>query len=134
MVEVELDRVMIGEREPSVVVLKEKEGVRQFPILVGHTEASAISRGIKRELPPRPMTHELLAKVIVELEGSVERVVVNDLMGGTYFAQLVIRHNGELTVIDSRPSDAIALAVMDEAPIFVDEEVLNEAWHMPSEA
>lgn len=127
MIEAELDRIMIRDMvDVQTIVLKEKGGVRKFPILIGTTEAWAISRGVKKQVPARPLTHELLSSVIARLDGTVERIIVSDLVDNTFFAQVVIRHNGELVTVDSRPSDAVALAMMAEAPIYVEEGVLDQ--------
>ncbi len=130
MVEVELARLLISEmRSPQMIVLKEKEGERSFPIFIGYAEAWAIDKGLKGMQLARPLTHDLLAGVITSLGGELERVVVCDLRedetGGTFYAKLVIRQNGSLVEVDSRPSDAIALASQEHIPIFVEEHVLD---------
>jgi hypothetical protein len=123
----ELVKIMITETaEPQVIVLKEVGGERRFPILIGISEAIAIDRKIKGFEPQRPLTHDLLANTIMALKGRVERVEVCSLHDNTFFAKLVIEHGGEAVEVDARPSDAIALAVRLEAPIFVAEEVLDE--------
>jgi bifunctional DNase/RNase len=125
-VRMELARVLIRETSDThVVELREVGGERIFPILIGIHEAMAIERRILGQQPPRPQTHELLASVIESLGGSVEKVVITDLKQSTFFARLYIRKNGELIDIDSRPSDAIALGVATEVPIYVEEEVLD---------
>ncbi len=125
-IECELARIIISETTPSQrIVLREKNGSRQFPIVIGLVEALAIDREIKEEATPRPLTHDLLNNVIREMEGRVERIVVNDLRDGTFFARLKILRNGGTIDVDSRPSDAIALAVRCSARIFVEEKVLD---------
>jgi len=127
MVQCELVRIMITETaDPQVIVLKEVDGERSFPILIGISEAIAIDRKIKGYEPARPLTHDLLASVVTSLGGAVERVEVCGLRDNTFYARLLVRQNGELVEVDSRPSDAIALAVRLDAPIFVAEEVLDE--------
>jgi bifunctional DNase/RNase len=127
MIEAELDRIMIRDMvDVQTVVLKEKDGARKFPIWIGTNEAQAISRGVKKQAPARPLTHELLSSVIGRLDGTVERIVISDLVDNTFFAQVVIRHNGEVVTVDSRPSDAIALAMLAEAPIYVEEGVFDQ--------
>ena len=127
MVECELSKIMITETsEQQVIVLKEKSGERSFPILIGIFEAAAIDRRIRDLTPPRPMTHDLLASVISGLEAQLTRVEVSALKNNTFYARLVIQQDDKVTEIDSRPSDAIAIAVRAEAPIFVAEEVLEE--------
>jgi hypothetical protein len=125
----ELARIIISElNDQQVIYLREVEGERMFPILIGLFEATSIDRRVKREFPLRPLTHDLLKATIEALGGVVEDVVISDLREHTYFAKLRIRQNGELLEIDSRPSDAIALAVHYEPylPIYVDSEVLDQ--------
>lgn len=123
----ELSRIIISEtNDEQVIVLKEVEGKRAFPIVIGIWEALAIDRNIKGKKTPRPMTHDLLENVIQGLDGKLEKVVVSDLKERTFYARLVLRRNGSTVEIDSRPSDAIALAVQMKAPIWVDEKVLDE--------
>ena len=124
--QMELKRIMITETsDQQVIVLKEKGGVREFPILIGIYEATAIDRSVKDIETPRPLTHDLLSSVMRNMGGRLERIVVNDLRDSTFFAKLMISRNGENIEVDSRPSDAIALAVHEKAPIFVDEEVVE---------
>jgi len=126
-VQVELKRIIITETsEQQVIFLKEVEGPRTFPIVIGATEALAIDRRLKGIPTPRPQTHELLSTVIEKLDAKLERILINDLQDHTFFAKLVIRQNGKSIEIDSRPSDAIALGVANNVPIFVAEHVLDE--------
>ena len=126
-VQVELARIVINEHSPEqVIVLREVGGARQFPIVIGIFEAWAIDRRIKEIDMPRPMTHDLLAKAITELGGRLERVVINDLEGNTFYARLVIQQDGKGLDIDCRPSDAVALAVRVGVPIFVDQQVFEK--------
>lgn len=132
---VELSRILITEYgQEQVIFLKEKQGDRSFPIVIGIAEALAIDRRLKGVVPPRPQTHDLLAGVIGSLGGSLEKIVVNDLRGGAFIASLFIRQDGRLVEIDSRPSDAIALGVALDTPIFVSEQVFREAIREPSTA
>ena len=111
-VRMDLARIVINDTsEQQIIVLKERNGGRQFPIVIGMSEAWAIDRRVKNITTPRPLTHDLLANVIRELEAELEKIVVHDLREHTFFAKLVIRHNGSLVEVDSRPSDAIALGV-----------------------
>jgi bifunctional DNase/RNase len=128
LVEVELARIVINETsDQQLIFLKEKGGERWFPIVIGVFEAIEINRKITDIRTPRPMTHDLLRNMLVELGGHVDRVVVDALKDATFFAKLHVTQNGGREHrIDSRPSDAIAIAVAEKAPIFVDEEVLNE--------
>ena len=126
MVEVELARLLISQLRPDqMIVLKEKAGPRSFPIYIGAAEAWAIDRGLRGEELLRPFTHDLLASVIVSLGGQLERVVVCDLRQDIYYAKLVICRDGRTVEVDARPSDAIALAALVHAPIFVEEHVLE---------
>ena len=123
----ELIRIMITETgDHQVIVLKEANGERAFPIVIGFFEAAAIDRRIKGHVLPRPMTHDLLGSVIEALGGKLAKVVITDLKEHTYFASLVIRRGVDSVVVDARPSDAIALAVAGNTPIFVEERVLDE--------
>ena len=110
-----------------IVILRELEGERALPIWVGIFEAHAIAREIESFQTPRPMTHDLIKNIITGVEGKVNRIVVNDLQDNTFFAEISIQMNGSEVVVDSRPSDAIALALRVSAPIFVEEKVLEEA-------
>ena len=126
-VRMDLARIVISDTsEQQIIVLKETEGERQFPIVIGVTEALAIDRRVKGIVTPRPLTHDLLASVISHLGGELERIVVNDLRDHTFYAKLIIRRNGELIEVDARPSDAIALGVANETPIYVAESVLRQ--------
>jgi bifunctional DNase/RNase len=127
-VQVELARVIISETtDQQVIVLREKAGERSFPIIIGIFEAVSIDRKLKDIQVPRPLTHDLLAGVIVEMGGRLTRIVVNDLRDNTFFAQLHVERDGKDIAVDARPSDAIALAVRVGCPIFADEKVLEKA-------
>ncbi len=129
MIQVELSRIIIDEkRQDQVIVLKEKDGDRQIPIVIGFTEASSIKIKISGVDVPRPMTHDLFVNVIQALEGSLERVVIDKLVNNTFHAKLEIKSkDGQLKMVDARPSDSIALAVRFKAPIYVAEEVLHKS-------
>lgn len=131
-VRMDLARIVISETsEQQFIVLRERDGSRQFPIVIGLTEADAINRRVRNILPPRPLTHDLLANVIRELGGELEKIVVHDLRDHTFYAKLVVRKNGQLVEIDSRPSDAIAVGVAGEVPIYVEESVLQQVCDQP---
>jgi bifunctional DNase/RNase len=126
-VEMELSRIIIQETaEQQIIVLKEKFGERAFPIVIGNVEAYAIDRRLKGYQTPRPLTHDLVHNVITQLGGRLERIVINDLRDHTFFARLIIRQDEQLVEVDTRPSDAIALGVVNNTPIFVAEHVLND--------
>ncbi|MFO8100220.1 MAG: bifunctional nuclease family protein [Salinibacter sp.] len=109
------------------LVLGEVEGNRRLPIIIGAFEAQAIALELEKIQPPRPMTHDLLRDTFDELEVDVTEVVIDELREGTFFAKIRYRHNGDEHQLDSRPSDAVALAVRVDAPIFVAPKVLDEA-------
>ena len=110
-----------------IVVLKDEEEKFFLPIWVGIFEANAIALQLENVATPRPMTHDLLKNMIGELEGRVTRVVINDLRDSTFFAQIRVLTGGKTLEVDARPSDAIALALRTEAPIFVAQTVLDQA-------
>ena len=125
-VQMELSKIIISEmQDQQIIVLKEVDGDRKFPIVIGSGEAYAIDRRLKGILHPRPLTHDLLASVIEQLGGSIERIEINNLQDHTFFARIHIRQNGGTVKVDSRPSDAIALGVATSVPIYVAEHVLD---------
>src|SRR6516165_3974416 len=127
-VQMELKRIIISEiHDQQVIMLKEMEGERSFPIVIGIFEATSIDRRVKGMPSPRPLTHDLVANVIDQLGGDLQDIFISDLREHTYFAKLRIRKDGELVEVDCRPSDAIALAVTAKVPISVAEDVLGEA-------
>lgn len=127
-IRVDLAQIIISEtRDTQIIILRERDGERALPIVIGLTEAFAIDRRIKGVQPQRPLTHDLLGNVMEALGGELEKIVINDLQEHTFYAKLVIRKEGELIEVDSRPSDAIALGVAGEVPIYVEDHVLREA-------
>lgn len=127
-VRVDLAQIRISEtHDQQVIVLRERNGSRLLQIVIGLTEALAIDRRIKSVQLQRPMTHDLLGNVIESLSAELEKVVINDLHEHTFYAKLVIRHQGQLVEVDSRPSDAIALAVANDVALYVEDHVLDEA-------
>ena len=110
-----------------VVLLKSEDDERTLPIFIGVPEAQAIALHINGVAPPRPMTHDLLKNVLDVLEGRLEHVEVHDLNEGTFYGRLVLSFEGRSIEVDSRPSDAIALALRCHTPIFVAENVMDEA-------
>lgn len=127
-VQMELTRIIISDNnEQQIIFLKEVDGDRTFPIVIGFFEATSIDRRVRGQGTPRPLTHDLLANAIEMLGGEIQDVYINELRDHTYFAKLRVRHEGELIEVDSRPSDAIAVAVTVDVPIYVSENVIDEA-------
>lgn len=129
LVQMDLVRIIISEiNDQQVIYLKEVEGERTFPILIGLFEATSIDRRVKHYQTPRPLTHDLVVSIVEALGAELQDVVISELKDHTYFAKLRVRSAGELIEIDARPSDAIAVAVTCDPPlpIYVSEDVLNE--------
>lgn len=127
-VEVELSRIIIDEAsDQQVIVLKEKNGQRSLPIVIGIVEIMAIERRLKNVMTLRPLTHDLLNNVIESLGADIEKVVVNDIKNHTYYATIHLNVDGKKIEVDSRPSDAIALAVASTVPLYVAEHVFENA-------
>jgi len=110
-----------------IIILRDKDGHRVLPIWVGVFEANAIALQIENVTTPRPMTHDLLKNVIEDLKGAVEKIVVSDLRENTFYAMIYVAAQEGTVTIDARPSDAIALALRSEAPIFVSDTVAEQA-------
>ena len=126
-VQMELRRIIISEiHEQQVIMLREVDGPRSFSIMIGIFEATSIDRRVKKLDSPRPLTHDLVAHVIESMGGELRDIYISELRDHTYFAKLRISFNGELIEVDSRPSDAIAVAITANVPIYVAEEVLEE--------
>ena len=115
-----------------IVVLSDDDGARVLPLRVGIFEAHAIALQIENIPTPRPMTHDLLRTVIEDLKAAVEKIVVSDLKDNTFYALIYLRIGGELVAVDSRPSDAIALALRVPAPIYVEDSVIDNAESLDS--
>ncbi len=126
-IQMELRRIIINEvDDQQVIVLREVEGERSFPIVIGLFEATSIDRRVRGISSPRPLTHDLIVSAVDLLGAEVRDVVINDLKDQTYYAKLRLRKDGELIEIDCRPSDAVAIAVTAKVPLYVSEEVLGE--------
>lgn len=115
-----------------IVILKDVKGETVLPIWVGLYEANAIALEVEKATVPRPMTHDLVRNVIRGLNARVQRVVVTELRNDTFFATIWLEQGGELVTVDARPSDALALALRADCPIFVDEDVLRVAKVIPN--
>src|SRR5829696_2994897 len=115
-IQMELRRIIISELDAhQIVILKEVEGERNFPIVIGIFEATSIDRRVKNEPSPRPLTHDLILAVVEQMGGEVQDIVINDLQEHTYFAKLRVRKEGELIEVDSRPKEPPARARMTDS-------------------
>ena len=110
-----------------IIILRDKDGQRVLPIWVGVFEANAIALQMENVTTPRPMTHDLLKNVIADLKADIQKIVVSDLRDNTFYALIYLVVNGEPVAIDARPSDAIALALRAQAPIYVEDRVIDHA-------
>lgn len=134
MIEVQVDSIRVSlMSDHRLVVLKEIGAERYLPIWIGQFEAEAIAIHLRNVQTPRPLTHDLLKNVITELGGEIVYIVVNDLRNDTFYARIAVNVDGRLLEIDSRPSDAVALAVRANVPIFVEESVMEAAGIVPEE-
>lgn len=132
LVPVKISRLLIREMADSqFVTLEEVDGGRSFPIAIGLTEAFAIERRMSGAVPPRPQTHDLLASVVEAFGGRLVRIEIHDLDSGTFHARLVFEKEGEVILVDSRPSDALALGVAEAVPVMVEEAVIESASTPP---
>ncbi len=129
MIQVELSKIIIDEkRQDQIIVLKEKEGDRQFPIVIGFLEASSIKMKLSGVEPPRPMTHDLLVSTIESLGAKLKNLIIDKMQNNTFHAKLELEmKNGKKILVDARPSDGVALAVRTGSDIFVAEEVIDQA-------
>lgn len=128
MIEMNIDSIRVSLMNyQRVVILKEKDARRYLPIWIGPAEADAIAVKLQGVNVPRPLTHDLLSSVIDSLGASIDSIIVNDLKSDTFYAKIVLNVDGGQVEIDSRPSDALALAVRAEVTIYADEAVLDKA-------
>ena len=126
MIEVELSRIIIDEqKKEQIIVLKEKNGTKLLPIVIGINEAAAIRMKLSGFEPPRPLTHDLIKNLIETIGLSLEKVVIDKLVDSTFHAKLYMKKNGETKMIDARPSDSIALAVRTKSPLFVEDIIFD---------
>lgn len=114
------------EEKMAMVVLREADGDRSFPIMIGIHEGYAIDRRTRMVPAHRPLTHDLIERLLERLDCKLDQIVISELRDSTFFAKLVVRRGGETFEIDSRPSDAIAVGAGTDTPIFVDESILRE--------
>jgi bifunctional DNase/RNase len=128
MIEMSIDSIRVSLMNyQRVVILKEKMSDRYLPIWIGPAEADAIAVKLQGVAVPRPLTHDLLSSIIDTLGATIHSIIVNDLKNDTFYAKIIIECDGKQVEVDSRPSDALALAVRTEVPIFADESVLDKA-------
>jgi len=128
MLELVIDSIRVSLMNyQRVIILRVKDSDKYLPIWIGPSEADAIALKLQDVSVPRPLTHDLLRSVINTLGATVDHIVVSDLSNDTFFAKIVIQVNGDKVEIDSRPSDALALAVRTQAPIFADDSVVEKA-------
>ena len=134
MVEVMIDSIRVSlMSQHRVVILKDIDSDRYLPIWIGNSEADAITMTLQEMEVVRPMTHDLLKNVIVELGGDVDYIVISDLRNEVFYAKIVLDANGKRLEIDSRPSDAIALAVRLHVPVYIEDAVMSKAAVQPEE-
>lgn len=128
MIEMSIDSIRVSMMHyQRVVILREKGTERYLPIWIGPAEADAITIKLQGVTPPRPLTHDLLESVISKLGARVKSVIVSDLQNDTFYARLILDVKGAPLELDSRPSDAMAIAIRTDAPIYVEEMVLDRA-------
>lgn len=127
MIPVELSRIVIRDKsDQQYIYIKEIEGSRGFPIIIGSNEAAEIDRKVRGQYLERPLTHDLIRLIFEALGAQLTRIVITDLRNGTFYANLYLQQNDQEVLVDSRPSDAIALAIATSVPIFVEERVLDQ--------
>ncbi|NOX87632.1 MAG: bifunctional nuclease family protein [Calditrichaeota bacterium] len=133
MVEVRVNGIFMTQTQASGIILKEQAGKRALPIVIGEYEAQSIALALENLKPPRPITHDLTANILETLGISMEQVIITELKDNTYYAIIKLNLAGQEFEIDSRPSDAIALAIRLGTPIFVDDLVMEQASYIPEE-
>ena len=129
MIQIELSKIIIDEkRQDQIIVLKEKSGERQFPIVIGFVEASSIKMKLSGIELPRPMTHDLLVSVLDGLDATVERLIIDKMLNNTFHAKMeLLTATNEIVSVDARPSDGIAVAVRTGSPIYVEDDIFEKA-------
>ncbi len=127
-IQMELHRIVIrDDLNEQIIILKEVDGERKLPMMINTETARTINRRLNGDMLPRPMTHDLLASVIEQMGGKITQIEINNLQDRTFFALIHIERDGVTVEVDSRPSDAIAVGVTSNVPIFVADHVLDEA-------
>jgi hypothetical protein len=133
MIEVTVESIRVSLiNQQRLVVLRENESARYLPIWIGPFEAEAITMGLQGHEVQRPMTHDLLRQTVEQLGGQLRYICVSDLQEETFYALVVVDQHGQTVEIDARPSDAIALAVRSDVPIYVSEDVMERAGQVPA--
>jgi hypothetical protein len=128
IIQVHVSRIVYDESvQTPIVILKENDGNRILPIWIGHAEASAIAYALEGVKVERPLTHDLIARIIVGVGANVEKIVINQLKENTFYARIILRMDSRIISIDARPSDSIAIALRTNAPIFVSRDVMEES-------
>lgn len=133
MIEVKINGLFLTQSQASGVILKELDGDRTLPIIIGEYEAQSIALGLENITPPRPITHDLVLNILETLDAQIERIIISDLRNNTYYAIIQLRRRSELLEIDARPSDALALAVRQGVQIFVEEDVMRKGAYSADE-
>ncbi len=133
MVEVRVNGIFMTQTQASGIILKEQDGDRALPIVIGEYEAQSIALALENLKPPRPITHDLTANIMETLGIEMEQVIITELKENTYYAIIKLNYAGQIFEIDSRPSDAIALALRLDTPIFVEDVVMEQASYIPEE-
>lgn len=133
MIEVNVNGIFLTQSQASGIILKEKNGDRTLPIVIGEYEAQSIALGLENIKPPRPITHDLTLSILDSCGVSMDSVLITELKNNTYYAVIRLKKKLKYWDIDARPSDAIAMAVRNTIPIFVDEEVMSVGSYEPNE-
>lgn len=133
MIEVNVNGIFLTQSQASGIILKEKNGERTLPIVIGEYEAQSIALGLENIKPPRPITHDLTLNILDSCGVIMDSVLITELKNNTYYAVIRLKKKLKYWDIDARPSDAIAMAVRNTIPIFVDEEVMNLGSYEPDE-
>jgi bifunctional DNase/RNase len=133
MIEVNVNGIFLTQSQASGIILKEKNGERTLPIVIGEYEAQSIALGLENIKPPRPITHDLTLSILESCGVTMDSVLITELKNNTYYAVIRLKKKLKYWDVDARPSDAIAMAVRTTIPIFVDEEVMNVGAYEPDE-
>ena len=133
MIEVNVNGIFLTQSQASGIILKEKNGERTLPIVIGEYEAQSIALGLENIKPPRPITHDLTLSILDSCGVKMDSVLITELKNNTYYAVIRLKKKLKLWDVDARPSDAIAMAVRNTIPIFVDEEVMKVGSYEPEE-